>query len=45
MRLPGERAARLMAEAEREGVALPAALANSLRGHAARLGVDAAVLG
>ena len=45
VRLPGERAARLIAEAEAEGVPVPAALVEALRGHAARLGVEAAVLG
>lgn len=45
VRLPGARAARLMAEAEEGGLALPVALVDALRGHAARLGVDAAVLG
>ncbi|WP_342452793.1 Ldh family oxidoreductase [Pararoseomonas indoligenes] len=43
VRLPGEKAARLIAGAERDGVRLPAALAEALRGHAARLGVEAIV--
>jgi L-lactate dehydrogenase len=45
VRLPGEKAARLIARAEAEGVRVPQALVQSLRAHAARLGVDAAVLG
>ncbi|MFC7736567.1 Ldh family oxidoreductase [Roseomonas sp. GCM10028921] len=44
VRLPGDRAARLIAEAEAEGVLVPAPLAQALRGHAARLGVEAGVL-
>jgi LDH2 family malate/lactate/ureidoglycolate dehydrogenase len=44
VRLPGEKAARLIAQAEAEGVPVPAALAETLRGHAARLGVDASLL-
>ena len=45
VRLPGERAARLIAQAETEGVPVPPALAASLRAHAGRLGVDMAALG
>ncbi|HEY8611046.1 MAG TPA: hypothetical protein VIL69_07120 [Roseomonas sp.] len=43
MRLPGEKAARLVAQAE--GVPVPVPLVEALRGHAARLGVNVAVLG
>ena len=44
VRLPGERAARLIAHAEAEGVPVSAAIAQSLRAEAARLGVEATVL-
>jgi L-lactate dehydrogenase len=45
VRLPGEQASRLIAQAEREGLEVPEKVAQGLRGWAQRLGVDAAVLG
>lgn len=45
VRLPGEQASRLIAQAEREGLEVPEKVAHGLRDWAQRLGVDAAVLG
>jgi L-lactate dehydrogenase len=44
VRLPGEQASRLIAQAEREGLEVPEKVAQGLRDWAQRLGVDAAVL-
>jgi L-lactate dehydrogenase len=44
VRLPGEQASRLIAQAEREGLDLPDQVARSLRDWAERLGVDARML-